>query len=191
MSRDCIYDEAYTVLLSGYEDKRRVLGWCHYLRMRDYPRHLGLLENCLIFRRHCDAVSAVESQWWILLETVARRDQLFLSYVFWSLPGLKKGWICSIGGTVWNIPSLKIFHHRTGNNKNRSPYHSYFGYVQLRFMNRCKKMKHLFYDIFYSLSKHNIIVSQAVLYCMALLVFVIYAPFVYVQKVYVSLRKQK
>ena len=47
--RDCIYDEAYAIY--GLDTEANILRWCHQLRSENYPRHRGLFENNIIFRR--------------------------------------------------------------------------------------------------------------------------------------------
>ena len=84
--RDCIYDEAFTVLACGFEKERIVIDWCHKLRKEKYPRHNGLYETGVMFRKHnTSLISKTNVMWWGSIEKYSKRDQLSFNYVLWRL----------------------------------------------------------------------------------------------------------
>lgn len=82
---DCIYDE----LLHAYWDMKasliQVLSMSLYLKKTGFPRHYGLYENNIIFRKHNDEqVVSISNQWWSSYLEHAPRDQFSLMYVYWN-----------------------------------------------------------------------------------------------------------
>lgn len=83
-TRDCIYAEAFTLLLMRLEHEDVIVDWCHKLRMEEYPRNNGLCETGILYRKHNDAkVKRVDNLWWRSIEQYSRRDQLSFNYVLW------------------------------------------------------------------------------------------------------------
>lgn len=77
--RDCLYDEARKCVDMGYLSWSELLSLRSTLRRSGFPRHYGLLENNLIFRRHMDpAIVRLDSLWWEKVLGCCRRDQLSL-----------------------------------------------------------------------------------------------------------------
>lgn len=107
--RDCIYDEAYVIY--GLDTEINIFRWCHQLRSENYPRHRGLFENNVIFRRHNDHTNAVNRMWWNLYKQHTRRDQLTLFYVFWKIPAIKTTLLLPRGESSWNSNTVKIHKH--------------------------------------------------------------------------------
>ena len=79
--RDCIYDEAYVVY--GLEEERKIMDWCHRLRKEGYPRHNGLYESGVLFRKNDVGVVQLNEEWWNVILHHTRRDQLALNYLLW------------------------------------------------------------------------------------------------------------
>ena len=82
--RDCVYEEAAWC----YKDMRISLGdalrQTRHLSSEGFPRHFGLFENNLIFRRHNDpVVERISENWWKEYESFSARDQLSLMPVYW------------------------------------------------------------------------------------------------------------
>ena len=84
LGRDCVYDE----IIRCYQDRR--LGFAaakrqwNHLKEEGYPRHFGLYENNLIFRRHTDSlVMSLSEEWWQEYLAFSSRDQLSLMPVYW------------------------------------------------------------------------------------------------------------
>lgn len=92
---DCIYEDAYNVMVLALEKEGAVFEWCHQLRKESFPRNIGLFENNVIYRRHTDVVKIIDELWWDLYQKYTRRDQLTLKYVLWKLNSAKIGYILS------------------------------------------------------------------------------------------------
>lgn len=87
--RDCTYDEARKCLDMKYLTPFSWLKVCLFLRLQGLPRHAGLMESNLVFRRHLDpAVVAFDERWWGHILDLSRRDQLSL------MPTLRKSGLC-------------------------------------------------------------------------------------------------
>ena len=77
--RDCTYAEARKCFDMRYLKLGGLLGVWFYLWICGLPRHAGLMESNLVFRRHQDpAVVAFDERWWRLIRNLSRRDQLSL-----------------------------------------------------------------------------------------------------------------
>ena len=84
--RDCIYDEAFKVMYIRYEQERIVVDWCHKLMKEKYPRHNGLYETNVMFRKHnTSLIAETNVMWWDCIEKYSKRDQLSFNYVLWKL----------------------------------------------------------------------------------------------------------
>ena len=77
MAYDCVYNEMFSVLDFRYESEEVIVKWGHELRKRGYPRHTGLFETGLMYRRHSNPeVKELDAIWWNYIEAYSRRDQL-------------------------------------------------------------------------------------------------------------------
>lgn len=77
MAYDCVYEEMFSVLDFRYESEEIVVKWGHKLRKRGFPKHAGLFETGLMYRRHSSApVKEFDSIWWKYIESYSKRDQL-------------------------------------------------------------------------------------------------------------------
>ena len=78
-TRDCTYAEARKCFDMRYLKLGGLLGVWLYQWICGLPRHAGLIESNLVFRRHLDpAVVAFDERWWRLILNLSRRDQLSL-----------------------------------------------------------------------------------------------------------------
>ncbi|MDY6417856.1 MAG: hypothetical protein SPK87_03845, partial [Bacteroidales bacterium] len=78
-TRDCTYVEARKCFDMRYLKLGGLLGVWFYLWICGLPRHAGLMESNLVFRRHLDPfVVAFDERWWRLIRNLSRRDQLSL-----------------------------------------------------------------------------------------------------------------
>ncbi|PHS05615.1 MAG: hypothetical protein COA88_12110 [Kordia sp.] len=85
-SRTCIYEEAKACVKIGKDTKTNIQKNIDFLIKENYPKNNGLFENNLIFRNHSSSsMEPFNKLWWSLVENMARRDQLSLSYVLWKL----------------------------------------------------------------------------------------------------------
>lgn len=108
---DCIYDEIVNAY--GYNVVTFMKAWkqTRYLRRNHFPKHVGLFENNLIFRKHGnELVEYLMSQWWNEYLKGGPRDQFSLMYVYWKnnyMPDyLLDEDVCSR-----NTPWLKLHQH--------------------------------------------------------------------------------
>ena len=77
--RDCSYEEARKCLDMKYLTPFGLLRVWAWLWLHGLPRHAGLNENNIIFRRHNDPdIVALDEMWWSRLPRLGRRDQLSL-----------------------------------------------------------------------------------------------------------------
>lgn len=82
--RDCIYDEAEACKLAGKDTPENINRQILFYRQEGFPRHFGLGENNIIFRRHnLPKCKELMEQWWTLQTSYSRRDQLGLFYLLW------------------------------------------------------------------------------------------------------------
>lgn len=74
---DCVYNEMFSVLDFQYESEEVVLKWGHELRKRNFPKHAGMFETGLMYRKHSSAVvKEFDAIWWKYIEAYSKRDQL-------------------------------------------------------------------------------------------------------------------
>lgn len=108
--RDCIFDEAYSVY--GLDNENVIFRWCHRLRKENYPRHRGMFENNIIYRRHNERTKVADEKWWNLYMNFTRRDQLTLMYVLWQMPDIKTAYLLPPNENAWNSNNVRILKHR-------------------------------------------------------------------------------
>jgi hypothetical protein len=81
---DCVYDEARRVLHYGKDTESHVNAWIAKLQGENYPKHNGMWECTLLFRRHNDpqVIAMNEAVWHILSASGGvQRDQLCFPWV--------------------------------------------------------------------------------------------------------------
>ena len=77
LAYDCVYNEMFAVLDFRYESEEMVVKWGHELRKLGYPRHAGLFETGLMYRRHSNPeIKGLDAIWWNYIDTYSKRDQL-------------------------------------------------------------------------------------------------------------------
>lgn len=82
--RDCIYEEANSVLKAKKEDLKSVEKIIDYIKSKSFPHHYGLNETNVIYRKHNNTeVKEIMEEWWSFIRNFTKRDQLSLSYVLW------------------------------------------------------------------------------------------------------------
>lgn len=111
-TRDCIFDEAFAIMNMQLEHERTVVKWCHQLRREKYPRHNGLYETNVLYRKHNSRIiQEMDTLWWQCIERNSRRDQLSINYVLW-----KKNIPCTYlfgeGFNARNTDSLCVIQHK-------------------------------------------------------------------------------
>ena len=85
-ARQCIYDEAFEVMVYRVELESIIIDWCQRLHKEKYPKNNGLGETGLMYRVHSDqGVLQMDKMWWDCIDTYSKRDQLSFDYVLWKL----------------------------------------------------------------------------------------------------------
>lgn len=82
-NRDCIYDHALDMCMMGVEHDYVAASQCHELYKRGFPRHYGLNENNVMYRRHCAEMKIVNEEWWWWITNYSFRDQFSFMYCLW------------------------------------------------------------------------------------------------------------
>jgi hypothetical protein len=110
--RDCGYEEARKCLDMKYLTVFGLLRVWLFLALHGLPRHAGLMENNLIFRRHNDPdIVALDELWWDRVLLLSRRDQLSLT---WCLRrcGIPRDYLLPPGQNTRNHPGFKYLLHK-------------------------------------------------------------------------------
>ena len=109
--RDCTYAEARKCFDMKYLTAFGLLRVWLFLALHGLPRHAGLNENNIIFRRHCDPdVVALDELWWDRVLHLCRRDQLSL---MWCLRrcGIPRDYLLPPGQNARNHPGFRYLLH--------------------------------------------------------------------------------
>lgn len=175
--RKSVYDETFFVLLSGFDKKKRVFEWSHRLRSENFPREYESYENNVIFRRHCNNVKEIDELWWTIYQSNVRRDQLYLSYAFWQHSALIREFFLPQGVMVHDTNCFKRIRHNSSYKKDRTWLHPYN--IQLRLMHKYSMISNVLNSIYYRLSVLNIFWGLLLNDIIAVILFIIYAPFVF------------
>lgn len=111
-ARDCSYAEAVKCRDMRYLNYFGLLKvWC-WLFFNRLPRHAGLMENNLIFRRHNNPdVAAFDENWWNCVMKVSRRDQLSLM-VCLRKAGLRRDYLLPHSQSTRNNPGFRYLLHK-------------------------------------------------------------------------------
>lgn len=81
---DCIYDECHNITKKRKDTKENVKKIIDFLQKENFPKHYGLNENCIIYRKHNNKkIVAIMEMWWNFISNYSKRDQLSLSYILW------------------------------------------------------------------------------------------------------------
>lgn len=110
--RDCTYEEARKCFDMKYLNIFELMWVWVYLRAKGLPRHAGLNENNIIFRRHNDPdIVALDEMWWSRLPRLGRRDQLSL---MWCLRrcGIPRDYLLPPGQNTRNHPGFRYLRHK-------------------------------------------------------------------------------
>ena len=111
IGRDCVYDEiarCYKNLKIGFQEASKQR---RHLKDEGFPRHFGMMENNLIFRRHNDPlVIRLSEGWWKEYMAYSRRDQLALMPVLWK-QGFMPDLLLGEGANARTADCLDVIHH--------------------------------------------------------------------------------
>lgn len=117
LAYDCVYNEMFSVLDFRYESEEMVVKWGCELRRRGYPRHTGLFETGLMYRRHSNPeVKELDAIWWNYIEAYSRRDQLSFTVALRE-ENLSCGFFLPEGKTVRDSEDLVFVKHKNETTK--------------------------------------------------------------------------
>ena len=80
-TRDCLYDEATKCAVKGLDDPETIIEQVKAYEDAGFPKHIGLAECGIIFRRHTDKVREFNEAWWAEYCRYSCRDQISFMYV--------------------------------------------------------------------------------------------------------------
>ena len=108
---DCVYNELFSVLDFRYESEEVVVKWGHELRKRDFPKHAGMFETGLLYRRHSsDIVKGFDASWWKYIDAYSKRDQLSFTVALYNA-SLSCELFLPEGKNVRNSSELRFVNH--------------------------------------------------------------------------------
>ncbi len=79
-TRDCLYDEATKCAMKKLDDPELIIEQVKAYEDTDFPKHVGLAECGIIFRRHTDKVREFNEAWWAEYCRYSCRDQISFMY---------------------------------------------------------------------------------------------------------------
>ena len=129
--RDCVYEELRYCYLRDKIDTKTAFRLYRKWKDEGLPRHAGLYENNLIFRRHkITEARALDEAWWHAFSAGVPRDQLCLQPIFLR-HGIHPNLLLGEGLNARNVPYLKYtLHPPTG--KENTPGRLTWGNVRYR-----------------------------------------------------------
>lgn len=80
-TRDCIYDEAWHCIHQGLDNKAVIYAQVENYTAAGYPQNAGLVETCVILRRHSKTVERLNESWWQEVTRHSVRDQISFNFV--------------------------------------------------------------------------------------------------------------
>lgn len=117
LAYDCVYNEMFSVLDFRYESEEVVVKWGHELRKRGFPRHAGLYETGLLYRRHSnEAVKNFDALWWRYIDANSKRDQLSFTVALREKK-ISCGFFLPEGKTVRDSEGLEFVKHKNETTK--------------------------------------------------------------------------
>ena len=129
--RDCVYEELRYCYLKDKIDTKTAFRLYRKWKDEGLPRHAGLYENNLIFRRHkITEARALDEAWWHAFSAGVPRDQLCLQPIFLR-HGIHPNLLLGEGLNARNVPYLKYtLHPPTG--KENTPGRLTWGNIRYR-----------------------------------------------------------
>ena len=109
--RDCVFEELKYCYLKDKSDTKTAFRLYRKWKDEGLPRHAGLYENNLIFRRHkITEARALDEAWWHAFSAGVPRDQLCLQPIFLR-HGIHPNLLLGEGLNARNVPYLKYTLH--------------------------------------------------------------------------------
>ena len=84
--RDCIYDEINECVKLRRESVENALNIEKFLLKEKYPKHNGLIASGVLVRKNKKDINDLMDDWFYMLKTYTRRDQLSFNYCLWKKP---------------------------------------------------------------------------------------------------------
>ncbi|MCQ2168260.1 MAG: DUF616 domain-containing protein [Bacteroidales bacterium] len=110
-SRDCVYEEARKCRDMKYFSYLQLARIWAFLAMHRFPRHYGMYEANLMFRRHNDPdIIRFDEMWWQKVLHFCRRDQMTQ---MWCLRecGIRRDYLLPQGQSTRNNPGFRYNLH--------------------------------------------------------------------------------
>lgn len=81
--RDCIYDECSVLSKLGFEKRNVIANVIDMLKKNNYPTHHGLLDTCMMIRRHNDpyVYEIMDQVWQLIVDLDVTRLEILFNYV--------------------------------------------------------------------------------------------------------------
>lgn len=113
-SRDCVYQEARKCRDMQYISYFQLFRVWTFLFLHGIPRHYGMFEANLMFRRHNDPdIIRFDELWWKKVLHFCRRDQLSQMWCF-KRCGLRRDYLLPQGQSTRNNPGFRYLPHSKG-----------------------------------------------------------------------------
>jgi hypothetical protein len=102
--RTGLYNEINAIIGLGWVHDYDVIDWYKFLKREAFPDTLGMLENNIIFRRHCNSVQKVSECWGSVCvqEQRVKRDQFSLMWAIWKTGKLNMALFLDADENAWN-----------------------------------------------------------------------------------------
>lgn len=130
--RNCVYDEFYHVWMWRKEKNMSIMKKEYrYLQEHGFPKEFGMYEANIILRNHHDMQVIIQcEQWWLMVNTFSKRDQLSYSFTLWSQK-LPFDYLCKPGVNRENNLYSVINHQSSRKHKNL--YQKFVGKIEREF----------------------------------------------------------
>ena len=161
---DCIYEHAFFVLSYRLDKEKSVFELCHKLKLEKYPRHNGLLENNVIYRKNNEICKMIDEMWWDMYCRYSRRDQLSLEYVLWKHPEVKLEMILPKGERAFDSNSFYSNNHHSSADTTRFVKVSFFEFVRDKIRAKIPEKRKLFEDFHYWLYGQPLFIARILLF---------------------------
>lgn len=107
--RNCIYDEAETIIKLEKANKDIVSNQIEKYSLENYPKKNGLIESGVLIRKHNNVdIIRLMNAWWNEIINFSERDQLSFNYVIWKFKLKYK----IINKNIYDNEYLKTYKHQ-------------------------------------------------------------------------------
>lgn len=161
---DCIYEHAFFLMANRFDKEKTIIESCHKLRDERYPRHNGLHENNVIYRKNNEVCKKIDEMWWDFYCRYSRRDQLSLEYVLWNYPEVELGMILPKGERAFDSDSFYFNEHNGSADTSRYVKVRFFEFVRDKIRATIPEKRKQFEDFHYWLYRQPIFISRVLLF---------------------------